>query len=128
MTPGNRLALIGALVLVFIGAALIAVLAIAGELNTSSTSVMTIIGLIVSAVPALIAAGFAKQAATDIRNGVLVDKVTQGTHRALDESGVTEVVNITQKGEATLVAMQALTRLLENSNNTPKSTEGPNNG
>lgn len=123
MTPGGRWAVLGAISLVLIGTAAVVILAITGDLNTNSTPVMTIIGLIVSAVPALIAAGFAKQAAHDIRNGVVTQKAAEGAVQALNETGVTAVAQGASSANA--LAMQALARLLE-TNTTAMNTAATN--
>ena len=72
-----------------------------------------LIGLAVTTIPSLVAALYSERTSRDVRNGVVVEKVRQGTHVALKESGVQEVVDMSQRGETTLVAMQALTKLLE---------------
>jgi hypothetical protein len=72
-----------------------------------------IVGLIVTTVPSLIAASYAERIGKDIRNGVLTQKVQEGAQAALDDTGVTDVVNSSQRGETTIVAMNALKALLE---------------
>lgn len=109
--PGGTLAVWGSVALVGIGAALIAVLSITGDLNTSLPPVTTIIGLIVTGVGALSAAGFSRQASHDIRNGVVLEKAAQGARQALDETGVTAVAQ--GAGSANALAMQALAAILE---------------
>lgn len=85
---------------------------------------MTVIGLIVTTIPSLIAAAFAERASRDIRNGVVEEKAKEGAKQALDEKGVTEVVEASQRGATTVLAMQALTRLLEtNTEATIQNTE-----
>ena len=71
-----------------------------------------ILSIIIAAVPGLIAASFAERASKDIRNGVVVDKARIGANAALAESGVTDVVDMTQRGKTSLVAIEALLALL----------------
>jgi hypothetical protein len=66
------------------------------------------VGLIVTTVPSLIAAGFAERASRDIRNGVVKDKVAD----ALEETGVAQVAR--DAGETTPAALKALTMLIAN--------------
>lgn len=108
------IALAATVALVGIVAAVFTILAVAGRLDETSTPILiSLLGLVVTAVPALISAGFAKQAADDIRNGVITEKVIEGATKALDNTGVTEVVALTNRGESSVMAMQALARLLE---------------
>lgn len=86
--------------------------------NPATNNILIIIaGLVVSTVPSLLGAAFSERAARDIRNGVMHKKVVEGTKQALEEVGVTDVVEASQRGQATLVAIQALSRLLENNTN-----------
>lgn len=77
----------------------------------SSPALLQIIGLIVISVPGLIGAGYAERNQRDIRNGVVADKAREGAVAALQETGVTDVVNTSR--ESTVLAMRALTQLLE---------------
>lgn len=101
---------IGALVLIF------------GSENGSNTVVL--IGLVATTVPSLIAAAFSERTARDVRNGVLEEKARRGAHTALEESGVKEVVDMTHRGETSLLAMEALSRLLERNINNNDSVTG----
>lgn len=83
----------------------------------------TVIGLIVTTVPSLIAATFAERTARDVRNGLVEDKVRKGTHTALKESGVTDVVEATRKGDSTLVALQGIQALLEHAQESREARE-----
>ena len=85
-------------------------LAIVPESNTNL--LYTIVGLIVTTVPSLIAAGYAERIGQDIRNGVLHEKVKDATTQALDETGVTAAVAASPP-EATATALRALSALLE---------------
>lgn len=118
LNPGTKWAVLGSLGLVLIGAALIAVLAVSGQLNTAMPSVTVIIGLIVTAVTGMTATAFARQASHDIRNGVVLEKATLGAKIALDQSGVTSVAQNagmwTQDSQkANALAMQALASILD---------------
>lgn len=66
-----------------------------------------LIGLVVTTIPSLIAAAFAERNARDIRNGTVVEKVRQGTHRALAEAGVS-----TSTSPQATAALQSLEQLL----------------
>ena len=92
------------------------------DLDRNSTPIfVSIVGLIATSVPALIAAAFAERSSHDIRNGVVEEKAKRGTHKALEEAGVTEVVEATQRGEGSVAALRALTALLEERSN-PSTT------
>lgn len=71
-----------------------------------------IIGLVLTTVPSFAALWYAERASRDIRNGTVTEKARQGTHIALEESGVTDVVEVTQKGASSVVALEALAALL----------------
>ncbi len=79
----------------------------------SSPSTGAIIGLIVTSIPSLLAAAFSERASRDIRNGVVQNKAREGAMQALQETGVTEVVELTARGQTAALSMQALARLLE---------------
>lgn len=111
LNPGTKWAVIGSLGLVLIGAALIAVLAVSGQLNTAMPSVTVIIGLIVTAVTGMTATAFARQASHDIRNGVVLEKAALGARQALDETGLTAVAD--KASDANALAMRALAELLD---------------
>ena len=80
---------------------------------TGADSLDQLLGLIVTAGPALLAAGYAERASRDIRNGTVREKVRQGTHQALEEVGVPDVVEAAGRGQGSILAMQALAALLE---------------
>lgn len=109
--PGTKWAVLGSLGLVLIGAALIAVLAVTGNLSMAMPSVTVIIGLIVTAVTGMSATAFARQASHDIRNGVVLEKAALGARQALDETGLTAVA--AKAADANELAMRALTELLD---------------
>lgn len=83
-----------------------------------------------STIPALVAAFAAERASRDIRNGVVEEKARAGATSALRDTGVTEVVESTQRGQSSIVAMQALAELLkQNTKATVANTEmGNQNG
>lgn len=72
-----------------------------------------ILGVIVLAVPGLLAAGYAERTNRDVRNGVLTEKARQGAQRAMDDVGVTDVVNATQRGATTVTQLAALGQLVD---------------
>lgn len=77
--------------------ALIIGLALGGDLNSSTTPlIVSILGLVGSTIPALIAAGFSERASRDIRNGVVTRKAHDGALQALHETGVTDVIEMKQ--------------------------------
>lgn len=69
--------------------------------------------ILASTLPTLVAAFSAERTNRDVRNGVITDKARQGAEQALDNKGVTEVVELTHRGQSSTLAIQALTRLLE---------------
>lgn len=71
------------------------------------------IALIVTTVPSLVAAFASERASRDIRNGLVEHKAKEGAKQALQETGVAEVVELTNRGQSSVLAMQALARLLE---------------
>jgi len=71
-----------------------------------------LIGLLVTTIPSLIAAAYAERTSRDVRNGVLTQKAKEGTHQALQESGVQDVVDATQKGDTVIATLTALSQLL----------------
>ena len=52
--------------------------------------ILTVLGLVGTTIPALIAAAFAERAARDIRNGVLQNQVRKGAHDALREQRIAD--------------------------------------
>ena len=81
--------------------------------DPENSSINTFIGLVVATLPALVASFAAERASRDIRNGVVTEKAREGAEQALDNKGVTEVVELSQRGQSSVIAMQALSRLLE---------------
>lgn len=79
----------------------------------SSAQVATFIALVVTTIPSLFAAAYAERTSRDVRNGVVVEQARKGATAALEETGVTEVVEASQHGATSVVALQALTALLE---------------
>lgn len=66
----------------------ILVLSLTPSERTGTPVFVTVVGLVVSTVPSLIAAAFAERVSKDVRNGTLVQKTKQATHEALQEAGV----------------------------------------
>jgi hypothetical protein len=96
-----------------LGAAVIFVmLAILGFIFIPANNVIaqeTLVGLIVTTVPSLIAAAFAERTGRDVRNGVMEQKVKDGATKALRETGVTDVVDASGRGASSAAAIAALT-------------------
>jgi uncharacterized membrane protein len=95
---------------VFLIAAVVMVM-FTNEDRATTPQFVTLIGLVVTTIPSLIAAAFAERSSRDIRNGVVTDKAKDGALKALEESGVTTVAK--DAGEATRLSMIALSKLLE---------------
>lgn len=96
-------------------------------------STLIVLGLIVSAVPGLIAASFAERTNRDIRNGTVVEKAREGAVKALQQTGVTNAIE--QNVPVTNAALLALAKLIElnttatQDNTTAHNTqEGGDNG
>lgn len=81
--------------------------------DPGNENVGILLALFVTTLPSLVAAFASERASRDIRNGVVTEKAREGAELALDNKGVTEVAEITQRGQTSLIAMQALQRLLE---------------
>lgn len=103
------LSIIGAAVFLSIAAVLLIVV---DPEQQSTPAFVAIIGLIASTIPGLIAAVYSERASRDIRNGTVTDKAAEGAQKALDNTGITEVVANSQ--QTSNAALQALTRILEN--------------
>lgn len=100
--------LAAAVVMVAIGATVALIAATSQRLNTQGTPLLvTIVGLIGTSVPAILAAAFAERASRDIRNGVVVAKVKQGATEAIRETNV-----VTVGDQYTNLAMDSLATLL----------------
>jgi hypothetical protein len=69
----------------------------------------TLVGLIVTTVPSLIAAAFSERTGRDVRNGVVEQKAKDGATKALRETGVTDVVEASGRGASSAAAIEALT-------------------
>lgn len=86
LKPGGTNVPVYALAALVVFTVSLVVLIITGHANGDLFAVF-----VVSTLPSLVAAMFAERTARDVRNGVLQDKVRQGTHEALHESGVSEI-------------------------------------
>jgi hypothetical protein len=87
-----------------------------------------IFGLLLSTVPSFAALWYAERASRDIRNGTVTEKARVGTHQALEESGVTEVVEATQRGASTAIALDALRAVLEDRDKNTTGTHAREEG
>lgn len=61
-----------------------------------------LVGLVVTTIPSLLAAGYAERASRDVRNGTVTEKARQGAHKAITEAGV-----VTRDGPAVQAALSA---------------------
>lgn len=83
--------------------------------NGGKNSGQLLVGLIITTVPSILAAGFAERVSRDVRNGTVVEKSRQGTHQALHEAGVITRSGpvVTQHLQATEASLTALRQLIE---------------
>lgn len=100
-------ALISTVAIIAIAAATVIGFAIVNPESDSTPLLVSLLGIIASTVPSLLAAQRADQVARDVRNGVLTEKVTEGTKTAIEESGV-----LTRHGPVASASLEALTALL----------------
>lgn len=83
------LALCAAVLLFLIVVVAVVDMATTDSLDDQSTPlVVNLIGMVVLAIPTLLAAAFAERASRDIRNGTLKRKVKEGAKEAIEEKGV----------------------------------------
>lgn len=61
-----------------------------------------LVGLVVTTIPSLLAAGYAERASRDVRNGTVTEKARQGARKAIEEAGV-----VTRDGPAVQAALSA---------------------
>lgn len=76
------------------------VLVLSGHGGANDGSLL--VGLVVTTIPSLLAAGYAERASRDVRNGTVTEKARQGAHKAISEAGV-----VTREGPAVQAAMTA---------------------
>lgn len=88
------------LVVVGVAAALIA---------DDRASLTALLALVVTTVPALVAAAYAERASRDIRNGTVTQKAREGTTKALEDTGVAQRAMV----------METLSELLQRNLNEP---------
>lgn len=96
----------------------------------------TLLSILIGAIPALFASGYAERNARDIRNGTIVEKVAQGTTQALQETGVTAVIaNASPNNEMYSKALLSILEKLNPGTEPPApatlpitTTEVPNGG
>lgn len=75
--------------------------------DPENQSTVVVIGMIVSTLPSLVASFFAERASRDVRNGVLTEKVREGTVQAIQEEGV-----LVRNGPVVSTELAALSALL----------------
>ncbi len=61
-----------------------------------------LVGLVVTTIPSLLAAGYAERTSRDVRNGTVQEKARQGTRQAIEDAGV-----VTRDGPAVSAAIAA---------------------
>lgn len=92
--PGRNGAVVAAAAAVALVATvglLVGVLAVTGSLDSNATPlVVTLVGMVVSVVPALVGAIFSERASRDIRNGTVVEKAREGAALALEDAPLAE--------------------------------------
>lgn len=104
-----KVSITAACVLVVLGVVAIAIDAAKGhDVSSQVTSIVALVGIVV---PGLIAAGYSERTSKDVRNGVMEQKVKNGTVAALVETGVTDIVN--SQPATTQAVVGALTKLLQ---------------
>lgn len=122
--PPTVAALSAAVMLFLVIAGAVVVLALGKRLDSTSTPmIITLMGVVVSAVPALIGAAFAERASKDIRNGTLVEKSREGAARAIEDkvptftaaasTALDEAQVVTRTGPVVTAELVALTRILD---------------
>lgn len=84
---------------------------VAAMVANDDKSLSLLLGLIVTTVPSLLAAGYAERASRDIRNGTITEKAREGAEQALNDTGVTQAVE--EGKQTTPAALTALVMLLE---------------
>lgn len=98
----------GVVALIAILGAVIVALSLGKGLDSKATPlVVSLLGIVATAVPAMLGAMKADRASRDIRNGVVVEKVRQGATQAIQEQQV-----MTRVGPAVTAEMAALTELV----------------
>lgn len=115
--------LLCAVLLLFVVVVLVLGLAYANHLDRRTVELVSpLVTVVVVGIPALIGASYAGRAATDLRNGMVVEKSRQGARQAIEESrpvlkeAVTQAVDeaqvLTRTGPVITAEVQALQRLL----------------
>ena len=117
-------ALSAAVVMLGLVVGLVIMLSMGERLNATNTPlVVSLIGVVVTVVPALVSAAFAERASKDIRNGTLVAKSQEGAARALVEHGpavakegavqaIEDAQVMTRTGPVVTAELVALTKIL----------------
>lgn len=117
-------ALAAAVMLVMLVAAVVVLLSLGNGLDDKSTPlVVSLVGVVITAVPALIGAAFSERASKDIRNGTLVAKTREGAAQALDAhapgivkaatvAALDEAQVVTRTGPVVTAELLALTKIL----------------
>lgn len=100
--------IVAAVALLAIVAAVVVALSITKALDNRSTPlVVTLLSIVGTAFPALVAAAYSERAARDIRNGVVREQVRRGSREAIRDEQV-----VTRDGPVVTAELAALTELL----------------
>lgn len=100
--------IVGVVAVLSVVAAVIVALSITGSLNNRSTPlVVTLLSVVSTTIPALLAMAYSERAARDIRNGVVREQVRRGSREAIRDEQV-----ITRDGPVVTAELAALTELL----------------
>ena len=87
---------------------LLAILAAVFIPARNQTSTDMLVTTIIAVIPGLIAAAYSERNSRDMRNGVAEQKAKDGATKALQETGVTDVVEANGRGATSATAMAAL--------------------
>lgn len=116
--PQNRptAMLLTALALIGMTFATVSTITLRGSLDDRSTPVVvSLVGMVITVVPGLLAAAYAERASRDLRNGMIVHKAKQGAAQAIDEAGV-----VTRQGpDAMGLSMETLAQMLIDRDSSP---------
>lgn len=127
-TPRTNLPIVAALaaavILMVLVVGAVVMLSLGKALDETTTPlVVSLIGVVVTAVPALIGAAFSERASKDIRNGTLVAKAKEGAALAIEErvptiaresaaEAIDEKQVMTRTGPVVTAELLALTKIL----------------
>lgn len=139
--PGGnfpKAALTAAAALVGMVVVLVGVLAFTDSLDDRATPlVVSLLGMVATIVPGLVAATYSERASRDIRNGTVVEKAREGAVRALHDPQAQAVIRhaagealedkqvVTRVGPVVTAELAALTQLLGETRSLRQHLEAP---